>query len=535
MNITMGLKKAAFFLALVLGWSQVSLVGTPEVSPADGGRLKAYASASFIPGRIDLVVIPKPFNMLLEEEDVAYNGWRSHIPKNGRFDLVRHGGTDHYLPWDYDAHIPLILFGPPRILHGESQSRVSLRDVVPTLCRILGIPTLPFARGQVLAEALSPLPSIPPRLILLIVIDQGGWVYLNAHPGQHPFLSELMDTGFVFREAWVDHGPAATAVSHAVLGTGAFPREHGVNDNKPFWPGLNQSSEIYEGPQGLDPGQLSLPTVADVWAQWTSNQARVFAYSSASRAAVGMAGHGADFKGNDRGIVFWYDLKSKCFVTSERQFRMPEILRNWKVEDYRRLNQDDPLWSGQDGLYKDGRTYDKLWIGSPGFARFEGDALEAALGAENKVGTGPVTDLVFINLKATDYSGHYMGAESLESGRTLAEVDRSARRVFNALMSRTGGNMVTLITADHGVAPLTELSGGRALWKDDLARDVEARFGGGNGRRVVKRVYRNGLCLDLQALKAAGHSLAEVQAFLREYKVDGKLFFEAVFRSDELE
>jgi hypothetical protein len=110
------------------------------------------------------------------------------------------------------------------------------------------------------------------------------------------------------------------------------------------------------------------------------------------------------------------------------------------------------------------------------------------------------------------------------------------KRVYDLLQDRTRGDMVTIVTADHGVAPLVELSGGTQLWWDDLARDIQARFGGGpSGRPIVRRVFRNGLSLDVQALGAAGFGLKDVKAFLSEYAVRGRAFFEAVFSREELQ
>lgn len=515
----------------VLGWA--GFLGAQETPSTSPDEIRAFAAASCLPGRIDIIAVPRKFNLILEEEDVAWNGWKSHIPEDGRYELLPHRGTDHYLPWDYDARVPLVFHDPRRVRSGSARSRAGLRDIVPTLCRLLSIAPPPAARGRILTEALSATPAAAPKLVLMLVIDQGGWFYLDCHRGHFPFLEELMARGFTFPEARIDHGPAATAVSHAVLGTGAYPGEHGVNDNKPFFPALNRTMEIYSGLEGLETAQLRQPTLADLWDLGTGNRAEVFVYSSASRAAVGLAGHGADFQGGDRDTVFWFNAAAGAFETSARQFRMPEGLPSLPSGGFRSLNRRDPLWRDPAGAVRGGRPFNKVWLGSPGFARFEGESLASALRADPGLGRDEVTDFVFLSLKATDYSGHYFGAESLESRSTLAEIDRQMRGLFRLLMDRTGGDMVTVVTADHGIAPLVELSGGAALWKDDLARDVEARFGGAGGRSVVRRVMRNGLVLDRQALGASGYSLADVKMLLAEYKVAGKPFFEAVFTCDE--
>jgi predicted AlkP superfamily pyrophosphatase or phosphodiesterase len=63
-------------------------------------------------------------------------------------------GTTHGSPYEYDAHIPLILMGPG-IAPGSYLSAVALNDLAPTLAALLGVEPPSGSVGRVLTEALT--------------------------------------------------------------------------------------------------------------------------------------------------------------------------------------------------------------------------------------------------------------------------------------------------------------------------------------------------------------------------------------------
>jgi predicted AlkP superfamily pyrophosphatase or phosphodiesterase len=63
-------------------------------------------------------------------------------------------GTTHGTPYNYDAHIPLILFGPP-IRPGEYSDHVALNDLAPTLATLLRVEIPAGSSGRVLTEAID--------------------------------------------------------------------------------------------------------------------------------------------------------------------------------------------------------------------------------------------------------------------------------------------------------------------------------------------------------------------------------------------
>ena len=63
-------------------------------------------------------------------------------------------GATHGTPYNYDAHIPLILMGR-RIKAGEYSDHVALNDLAPTLATLLGVEIPAGSVGRVLTEALG--------------------------------------------------------------------------------------------------------------------------------------------------------------------------------------------------------------------------------------------------------------------------------------------------------------------------------------------------------------------------------------------
>jgi hypothetical protein len=64
-------------------------------------------------------------------------------------------GTTHGTPYDYDAHVPLILMGAG-VKPGRYEQRVRINELAPTIAQLLGVPFQGDPRGRVLSEALQP-------------------------------------------------------------------------------------------------------------------------------------------------------------------------------------------------------------------------------------------------------------------------------------------------------------------------------------------------------------------------------------------
>ena len=92
-----------------------------------------------------------------EEISLGYNPKRGGdliiVPTPG--DYVGEGnGTGHGTPWAYDTHVPLLLAGPG-IKPGHYFRHVTIPDLAPTLCQLLGIEYPTGNIGRPLLEALG--------------------------------------------------------------------------------------------------------------------------------------------------------------------------------------------------------------------------------------------------------------------------------------------------------------------------------------------------------------------------------------------
>jgi arylsulfatase A-like enzyme len=115
-----------------------------DPSATSEDRLERAASWSYFAGRSgDLIVIPRPY-------------WQFASSAAART------GTGHGVPYDYDQHVPLFLFGQG-IRAGQYLGAAGPMDIAPTLAFLCGI-TLPAADGRVLNEALGPVPAPGTRL-----------------------------------------------------------------------------------------------------------------------------------------------------------------------------------------------------------------------------------------------------------------------------------------------------------------------------------------------------------------------------------
>jgi len=72
---------------------------------------------------------------------------------------------------------------------------------------------------------------------------------------------------------------------------------------------------------------------------------------------------------------------------------------------------------------------------SPPIIRYQGDIVETAMGRE-PIGRDDVTDLLYINYKMPDYTGHVYNMLSIQEKIAIAAVDRELSRLLGLLQSR---------------------------------------------------------------------------------------------------
>jgi predicted AlkP superfamily pyrophosphatase or phosphodiesterase len=326
-----------------------------------------------------------------------------------------------------------------------------------------------------------------PKLVVVIVIDQFRGDYLERYRDQfgEGGFRVFLDRGAYFTDCYYDYANTRTAPGHATLFTGSYTSGHGIIANEWWDPqkkkqvtsveddatklvGIDTAvkpaqAEIGRGSPGASPHNLLSDTLGDELKLATGGKARVFAVSLKDRAAVlpsGFSGDGA----------YWIDPKSGDWITSTYyRSDLPDWARNFngshRAEKYwnREWKDSDGTVLGstaRDGKNKAGEP--PSFYGVVGSTPFANDyELEFAkeLVLYEKLGAGPVTDMLVISLSANDILGHQVGPDSPQMHSMAIELDRSLAEFFGFIGHQIGmANVWMALSADHGVAPLPEFA-----------------------------------------------------------------------------
>ena len=435
------------------------------------------------PSRLgEVLLVPKPHAYL--GPDVSLAKWGSDEPE-----LF----TSHPNPWNYLVRVPIVVRGPGVPGGKEDRSPVDLTALAPTYAEILGVDF--EAEGDPLPVDLSKRP----KLIFSIVIDGGGWNVLNRYPDAWPNIARLMDESTTFTNATIGSFPAQTGAIHGNIGTGEYPRTHGVPYNFYFLE--------------IDPQYLEEPTIGDVWDQETNNEAVVGTISVLSN-HLAMIGHGAQMEGGDHDIGVVWDIETHEWTTNEEFYELPDYL----AMEYDRLEryeaQNDARDGDRDGTWF-GNTPEDLQDGyrrssNPAFERYQGDDIIETIDQEG-LGSDDVTDLFYVQFKAPDEAGHIWNMAFPEVEDVLKEADAQIGRIVEALDAQVGrDDYMLLLTADHGQQPVATPERGWMINSSEVERDVKEAFG------IEARVRSHQLNI---TSKVNSEEIEEIARFLGSYTI----------------
>jgi hypothetical protein len=396
----------------------------------------------------------------------------------------------------------------------------------------------------------------------------------------------LMHGGSSYAEARLSYAGSRTAVSHAVIGTGATPGINGIIGNN-IRIGDGFPLAFNDNPRhSMEMFNLLSPTLADVMDLHMDNRPVIISMSPYARAALGMAGHGATYlPGSDKDVVLKLARDTGLPFTNPNYFSLPPYLTwsdtnpiridQWLAANYGVDIHSDP-WTestvivdrspyaprrrnmiiGPRGRFPDGTAFTfshaavaagqnpptstvQLWdpaVGYPLSSYFEEamytpyytlwatDMLIMAMEREG-VGRDAVADLVYYNFKCLDKLGHRYGVNSPELYTYLYTVDYCLRKIKHFLDRRIGpGRYVMVVTADHGAHNAYD---DRVLYNRDLFTAIEDEF----GPDVILNDPDDGapfddmIYLDRELLAASGKTLSDVAAFVEQ------TFAEYVYRA----
>ncbi len=331
-------------------------------------------------------------------------------------------------------------------------------------CSLLLVPLL------LCATSVGSAYNARPKLIVIIVIDQFRGDMLERYRGQFgdSGFRLFLDRGAVFTDCNYDYANTRTAPGHATLLTGAYTSGHGILSNE-WWDTttkrivtsvFDEATKIVGSGEaaGASPHNLLADTLGDELKLATYGKARVFGTALKDRAAILPAGYSGD-------AAYWIDQDSGAFISSTYYMReLPPWVKDFnagrRAEKYWNLD-----WKDRSGKVlrttvpqkKKAGTLGGFYeiVGATPFANDYQLEFARELIVNEKLGSGPATDLLVISLSANDILGHKVGPDSAEMQAMALALDRQLSDFFASLGRQFGlANVWLVLSADHGVAPL---------------------------------------------------------------------------------
>jgi hypothetical protein len=432
---------------------------------------------------------------------------------------------------------------------------------------------------QVSAQAPAVNATERPRLALLLVFDQLRGDYLTRW--QHLFgddgFRRLQRDGVWFANCHYPYAHTVTGAGHASLVTGCSPAEHGIVGNDWYDRAAGKSVNCVTGlraytqvpssapsvadellagtgfkARGVSPERLLVPTIGDVLKEATGGKSRVVSLSLKDRSAVLPAGKRPD-------ACYWFSSSSGTFVTSSYyRERVHPWIEAWNRDhtadryfakqwsrfrpdvDYEKNSGPDDVvgestgfaqgrtfpHATTGGLRQPGRLYYEALINSPFGNDLLFDLVQRAIESE-RLGQEDSPDLLCVSFSSNDLIGHCWGPDSQEVLDVTLRTDRLVQDFLRFLDAKVGqGRYLLVLTADHGICPLVEVSQSRgqdagrvepALLSKNAEECLSTTFGRVNGGRWLEAASYPWVYLNPRTMKANGANEAAVEQALARW------------------
>ncbi len=365
-------------------------------------------------------------------------------------------------------------------------------------------------------------PAAPPRLVVMLVVDQMRADYISLYGHQWTKgLRRLLDTGAVFPLAAYPYAYTVTCPGHATISTGTFPNTHGMIGNEWYdreegktvvcTADASQKSVPFGGRSAVEhhsPARLNALTFPDELRLHAVRPPTVVAVSLKARSAIPMAGTPSPttYAIWEGGNGTW--TTSSAYTSTPWPLVDQFVTKHPISEDYghtwtRAMPPSAYLFS-DNGVAeiapaefphvldsKSGKpdsAYGVLWRRSPQADRYVG-ALSQHLVRELKLGQSAGTDVLAIGFSALDIVGHEYGPHSHEVQDVLVRLDETLGALLDTLDTLVGRDRYVLgMSADHGVAQIPEqaqnvvASSGRhssTALRNAISAAIEAHVGPG--------------------------------------------------------
>src|SRR5256884_945304 len=316
----------------------------------------------------------------------------------------------------------------------------------------------------------APVPK--PRLVVVITVDQLRPDYLERYrPQLVGGFAMLLKGGASFTDAYQDHAVTETAPGHSTILSGRWPAHTGIIRNLA---GVQDQAAPLIGVNGpgASPTRFRGTAFFD-WLKAADPGARALSVSGKDRGAILPIGRAKQ-------QVYWY--AGGGFTTSRYYAdSLPEWVRvfngrripfkaagaTWNLllpdRSYTEPDSEPYENGGQDFTFPHRLSPDSAGAALGLLAVPSMDSLTLAFALEGVralgLGSRGAVDLLAVSLSTTDYVGHAYGPDSREIHDQVVRLDRSLGSFLQQLFVRYGsGNVLIVLTADHGVTPFPEHS-----------------------------------------------------------------------------
>lgn len=387
-------------------------------------------------------------------------------------------------------------------------------------------------RGQTAAVTRRTLVQ-PPRLVVILVVDQMRADYINLYSHQWTKgLRRLLDTSAIFPMARYPYSYTVTCPGHATISTGSYPATHGMIGNE--WYDRDSRRTVvctddqaltsvpFGGRPGVErhgPTRLSTLTFTDELRLQATRPPTIVSMSLKPRSAITLAGQpGAST------YAIWFEESRGTWATSTAYAAAPWpvvdsfMTANPFIAEYGQVwtrTLPEPAYLFADAapgemapaafphpITSKAGTPDSefftRWRRSPMSDRFLG-RLGQHMARELKLGQRAGTDVLAISFSGVDVVGHEYGPHSHEVQDMLVRLDETVGSLLNTLDQAVGRDRYVVgMTSDHGVALIPEQDQGvvagsgrlsSTAIRDAINAAIESVLGPGN--HVVNRTGPN--------------------------------------------
>lgn len=376
-----------------------------------------------------------------------------------------------------------------------------------------------------------------PRLVVLITIDQFRADYIPRWAHQLTGgLGRLVSGGAYFPVAVHDHAITATAPGHAVIGSGRHPRSTGITSNDE---GVGDDRVTLV--EGIGPGASPQDFVGTTFADWlaaSDPRTRILSVSYKDRAAILPIGR-------RRADVYWYSGIGIFTTSTYYRNALPEWVRAFNgralADEYAdrtwTLLLPESEYPEPDSVpvenfgagFRFPHTADDtprhaptLLESTPWIDEITLQFASAGVRALD-LGRGDRTDILALGLSGTDKVGHRYGPDSREVHDQVLRLDRLLGVFLDSLFANVGEeNVVVVLTADHGVAPIQGVSfsadtfPGLQVSLSEALTETRARISAAGAQPGAAGIVFGALQIHQRALAAAGVPADSVRTWFAE-------------------